>query len=189
MSKHQKSILVLAAVTASIVMGLFLTGLIGAGELEPPGLPGSTMKTLDQIPPTWSQILPTDERFERVMDGAAVLDKETGLTWAANADLFGGLTWQNAIDSCADLSLGGRKGWRLPAREELASLIDVSRTSPAVPPGYGFFFSNVQSSGYWSSTTDESDANTVWYVSMYLGSVGRNVKVASRYVWPVRSGH
>jgi hypothetical protein len=189
MRRPRKSILVLALVTASIALGLFLTGLIGAGELEPSDLPGSTMKTLDEIPPTWSQLLPIDERFERVMNSEAVLDKETGLTWAANADIFGGLTWQNAIDTCADLSLGGRKGWRLPAREELASLVDPSQTSPAVPPGYEYFFRNVRSGGYWSSTTYESDSNSVWYVSMYTGSVGINAKLARRYVWAVRSGH
>jgi hypothetical protein len=188
MRKLRKSILVLALITASITMGLFLTGLIGAGELEPPGPPGPTMKTLDQIQPTWSQVLPIEERFERVMGGEAILDKETGLTWAANADLFGMLDWQGAIDACADLSLGGRKGWRLPEREELASLVDPSQTSPAVPPGYGFYFRNVQSGAYWSSTTYESGNNSVWYVSMYTGVVGVNTRVVSRYVWPVRSG-
>ena len=189
MRKPRKTILVLALVTTSLATGLFMSGLIGAGELEPPGPPGSSMKTLDQIPPTWSQVLPIHERFERVMGGEAILDKETGLTWAANADLFGKLTWQNAIDSCADLSLGGRKGWRLPSREELASLVDPSQTSPAVPPGCDYYFRNVQSGGYWSSTTYESGTNSVWYVSMYTGSVGINSKVVARYVWPVRSGH
>lgn len=49
-----------------------------------------TMKTLDQIPPTWSHTMPAAQRFEVVFDGEAVLDKETGLVWeqSPTVDLF-----------------------------------------------------------------------------------------------------
>src|SRR5215470_9380827 len=36
---------------------------------------------LGLIPPAWSQKLPAAQRFEVVLDGAAVLDHETGLVW------------------------------------------------------------------------------------------------------------
>lgn len=51
MRRKQTSILVLAGITAFISLGLFWPGLVGAGDLEPPGPPGSTMKTLDQVEP------------------------------------------------------------------------------------------------------------------------------------------
>ena len=36
---------------------------------------------VDLIPPAWSQSLPAPERFQLVLGGAGVLDKETGLVW------------------------------------------------------------------------------------------------------------
>jgi hypothetical protein len=148
------------------------------------------MKTLDQIPPTWSQKLDASERFELVLDDEAVLDKETGLTWARNANLDGTKSWQDAINYCANLTISDRKGWRLPTREELASLLDISQTIPALPIGYDIF-SNVQSNYYyWSSTEYEGDSSKAWYVYMGLGHVRNDSKnLAGTYVWPVRGGN
>ncbi|MBC8232956.1 DUF1566 domain-containing protein [bacterium] len=138
MKKVPKPILIVAIITVSAAIALFLPRLIGAGDMEPTAPPGPTMKTLDEIPPTWSQILPAPERFVLVMGGEAVLDKETGLTWAKDANLAGTKTWQTAINYCFNLSLGGRKGWRLPTIEELASLVDTSQTDSALPSGHSF---------------------------------------------------
>jgi hypothetical protein len=52
MIKQRKSILVLAVMVAFLGLGLFLPGLIGAGDLEPsvgPDDPGSAMYTLEDI--------------------------------------------------------------------------------------------------------------------------------------------
>jgi len=117
-----------------------------------------------------------------------VLDKETGLIWARDANLAG-LTkqWQDAIDYCSSVPLGHRKGWRLPTREELSSLIDTSQLDPAVPSDHPFI--NVQSNVYWSSTTHETDSTFAWYVSMNAGVVISFDKTAYCYVWPVRGGN
>lgn len=189
MRTHQKSMLVLAMITALMATALFLPGLVSAGDLEPSGPPGSTMKTLDEIPPTWSQILPASERFELVMEGEAVLDKETGLVWAKDANLAaGGRNWQGAMSHChQNVSIADRKGWRLPTIEELSSLVDTTQEDPALPSGYPFV--NVQSSGsYWSSTTYESGTGDAWAVSMSDGVVYTVVKSEFKYLWPVRGG-
>ena len=51
-----------------------------AGELEPSGPVGPTMQSLDKIP-TWHRIIFDVSRWELVMGGAAVLDRETGIVW------------------------------------------------------------------------------------------------------------
>lgn len=50
--------------------------------------------TLDQIQPAWSQILPAGQRYQLVMGGAAVLDRETGLVWKQSSSFVH--TWLDA---------------------------------------------------------------------------------------------
>lgn len=187
MRTQQKSILFLAIVTAFMAAALFLPGVVSAGDLEPSAAPGPTMKTLDEIPPTWSQKLPASERFELVFDDAAVLDKETGLVWAKDANIAGETkTWLNAILYCRRLNIADRKGWRLPTVEELASLLDMSQSSaPYLPSGHPF--ENVQSS-YMSSTQYEVGSESAWNVNMNNGHVFSSLKLADCSVWPVRGG-
>ena len=198
MRKRKKAMLVLAIFTAFIATTLFLPGLVSAGDLEPSAAPGPTMKTLDEIPPTWSQKLDSTDgdpvtgcnssRFECVMGGEAVLDKETGLVWAKNANAGGIKTWFPAMEYCLNLSIANRKGWRLPTVEELASLIDTTQTSPALPSGHPF--DNVRSYLYWSSTTVVGDSYCAWSVHMLDGHASLNIKNSDiNYMWPVRGGN
>jgi len=110
-----------------------------------------------------------------------------------NANCFGTQTWANALTSAntlasgaCGLSDGSTAGqWHLPNRKELQSLIDRSRTNPALPAGHPF--SGVYLN-YWSSSAYAGDANVAWYVSVY-GYVGGVYKAStSFYVWPVRAG-
>ncbi len=192
MEKRPTLILVLVIIVAFISAGLFMPGFIGAGNMEPSDVPGPTMKTLDQIPPTWSQKLQCDQtacpRFELVMGGYAVLDKETGLVWAKDASLGGNKDWYGANSYCYDVGIGGRKGWRLPKVEELASLLDPQQSgSPYLPSGHPFI--NVQHS-YWSATTAAYLTSNAWIVSMgYSGGGVFSFDKSDDYsVWPVRGG-
>jgi hypothetical protein len=116
----------------------------------------------------------------------AVLDKETGLVWARNANINGSMDWEGALEYCANLEIAGRKGWRLPTVEELASLVDTSNEFPALPTEHPFI--NVRSSSYWSSNTYLSTTSRAWIVAMHNGYVSYNDKTDRSYVWPVRGG-
>jgi len=133
-----------------------------------------------------------DTRFSD--SGNTVKDNLTGLVWTKNANLPGGtLTWEAARDYVAGMNAGthpnfGYTDWRLPNVNELKSLTDNSRYNPALPQGHPF--TNVQSDGYWSSTTHAYYTDYVWLFIMNYGCVS----YASRsycpyyYAWPVRSG-
>jgi hypothetical protein len=96
--------------------------------------------------PAWFQILPSAQRFHPVMGGQAVLDMETGLVWEKSPSPIS-LELNMAIRYCADLNVGGRKGWHLPTIEQLASLVDTSVAgSPKLPSGHPFL--NVQTAGF-----------------------------------------
>lgn len=89
--------------------------------------------------------------------GGTVLDTMTKLTWQRTVPTetydFVGATYY-----CA--GLGSR--WRLPSAKELATLLDLGRTKPAID---GTAFPNTPSSHYWSSTLYVlGPATYAWYV-------------------------
>jgi hypothetical protein len=170
------------------VVGIFLVPVVSiAGDLEPSAAPAPTMKTLDQIPPTWSQKLPAAQRFEVVLDGFAVLDKETGLVWQKVVSTFG-TSWELAISACTSIEVGGRKGWHLPTVEQLASLVDTSVSgAPKLPSGHPF--SNVPTTApTWSATTGVPDITNAWSVSFGTGFMAYAPKTYSLHWWCVRGG-
>lgn len=177
--KNKKSILIRAVVIA--IAALLLPVMIQAGSLEPSGPPGPTT----QIPPAWSQTIAGAERFELVLSGAGVLDKETGLVWE-QSPAPSTYSWVSAQTHCYQLEVGGRKGWHLPTIEQLASLVDTTNSNPALPTGH--LFTNVQSYGYWSATTYANLTTLAWAVGFVIGDVGYNDKTFSYYVWCVRGG-
>lgn len=132
-----------------------------------------------------------------------VTDNLTGLIWLENANCWDLIKWAAALDNCnrlADgncgLSDGSSPGeWRLPNVKELQSLIDFIFFDPALSNSAGTekwspgdAFTEVQSKGYWSSTTGPLDTGNVWGVSLQSGAVGIGNKFSGAYVWPVRGG-
>jgi Protein of unknown function (DUF1566) len=184
--RGQRNIKLTVLIFWVIAFALILPGISGAGNLEPSGPPGSTMKTLDHITPTWSQKLPTVERFIPVLDGAAVLDKETGLVWQKSLSTSK-FRWYEAVVHCYNLELGGRFGCRLPTVEELQSLADPAQENPALPNGHPF--ENVQSDAYWTAGTSVYTELSAWFVNMYYGTSYFDAKDHDNYVWCVRGGH
>jgi hypothetical protein len=188
MSTKKKSIIGLVVFTAIMSIALIATEMIRAGQLTPTAPPGPTMKTLDQIPGSWSQkISDGAKRFELVLDGAAVLDKETGLVWVRNPDTVQ-RTWYDAMNQCPALIIGGRRGWRLPTVEELTSLEDMT-VSTDISLSAGHPFQNVQGCCYWTSNTYISDTNQALIFRVTPGSPTIWTKSDSKwYMWPVRGG-
>ena len=138
------------------------------------------------IPPAWYQTLPASKRFELVMNDEAVLDKETGLVWERSPRTQK-MTWYTAIFNSYTKEVGGRKGWRLPTVEELASLVDTTQSNPTLPAGHPFL--NVQLDWYWSATTDADSASRAWFVVFNDGDVLIFDKSNDAYMWCVRGGH
>jgi hypothetical protein len=88
---------------------------------------------------------------------------------------------------CVQLSKGGRKGWRLPTIQDLASLIDPTQSNPVLPSGHPF--SNVRSAVYWSATSFAGDTAGAWRVDFFGGFVGGADKsIDGVLAWCVRGG-
>ncbi len=183
MKKRSKSVL-RGGFFAVIAVLLILPVMVIAGSLEPSAAPAPTMKTLDQIPPTWSEKITTG-RFVDALGGVAVLDRETGLVWekSTSTSIY---IWTDAMVYCTNLDKGGRKGWHLPTVEQLASLLDTDSLNPTALPDV-HPFTNVYNI-YWTSTADANLNSEAWYVSFYFGSLSSQNKYASYYVRCVRGG-
>jgi hypothetical protein len=145
----------------------------------------SLAAVLASPPSTTAQNPSSSGRFSLVVGGEAVEDKKTGLIWEQSPDLIHD-TWSASLARCQTKSVGGQKGWRAPSVEELKSLIDSSRTDPALPEGHPF--SNIKSEIYWSATPSKSDDIVAWQVSFFTGEPVTDQKSGTRRIWCVLGG-
>lgn len=158
------------------------------GELDPPTSPGSTLRTLDELVPAWDQARPAPERFDLVLGGGGVLDKETGLVWEQNVPL-GTASWATAQHICYTQRLiGNRRGWRLPTFAELQTLKDNTQIDPVLPTGHPFDGSISSSNAFWTATTDPANQNQAYGVRFDVDDWSLDAKSASHKVWCVRGG-
>jgi protocatechuate 3,4-dioxygenase beta subunit len=96
-----------------------------------------------------------------------ITDTNTGLMWQKTT-APGTYTWQQALAYAETLDLAGHLDWRLPARNELQSLVDYTRHDPAVDP---LLVSHTASSYYKSSTPSVGNVLYAWGVNFTDGSV------------------
>jgi hypothetical protein len=75
-----------------------------------------------------------------VVDSGTVRDTKTGLTWQRNVEqgkypaastCTSGMVC-DAMTYCANLTVNGVTGWRLPTVQELLTIVDETRHSPAI---------------------------------------------------------
>ena len=122
-----------------------------------------------------------------------------------NANVAGAKNWADAMTDVENLNRDGtmngtfagdksnggshQKDWRLPNRNELASLTDSSNNNPALPSGDSRFFGSVQSDSYWSSDTLKGGIAYAWIVNLSdYGIMDTANKTETCYVWPIRAG-
>jgi quinol monooxygenase YgiN len=124
-----------------------------------------------------------------------VTDNLTGLVWLKDANLFGEVSWTQALQNARNLASGatgltdgsGAGEWRLPNINELQSLLDLDNSyGPALPADHPFM--NLRASNYWSSTTVAIAPPLGWYVALAVGPPVFDLKFNSMRMWPVRSG-
>ena len=126
-----------------------------------------------------------EPRFIDHGDGT-VTDRVSGLMWTRHADKANGkVDWEQAISGAGTCTDGGHDDWRLPNRNELASLIDLGKYNPALPEGHPF--TGVQPSYYWTSTTPANNEDHGWLIHLYIGFVAHDDKAGTHYVWYVRN--
>jgi hypothetical protein len=112
-----------------------------------------------------------------------VRDNLTGLMWKDNNDAKTlRISWQGAMDYCDTSTLHGYSDWRLPAVEELESLIVYDGSQPSIDST----FRNAMANPYWSSTSVSDDTTKVWLVSFSFPEVYANPKSTEKYFRCVR---
>jgi hypothetical protein len=106
-----------------------------------------------------------------------VTDTKTALVWQRDVPAST-YTWDGAKSYCSSLTLAGG-GWRLPSMKELQTVVDRTRTSPAIDLTA---FPNTPSDYFWTSSAVSGSSGYAWFVSFGYGSpldagVGSNLRV------------
>ena len=146
------------------------------------------------------------------LGGLAVYDTDFNITWLANANANGQMTWATANAWAAGLNVGGYTGWRLPTAlnangsgpcgpgynctgsemghlyyTELGVTQDNAITSSTSP--YLQLFTNVQDYIYWLDIEyAPSPTLSAWAFFTINGQQAPIGKQSSLYAWAVRSG-
>ncbi len=116
--------------------------------------------------------------------GLGVFDALTGLVWhRGDAFTDQSLSWSDGLAAVSSLAEQTDQPWRMPSINELESLVDVSRHTPALPGKHPFF---VNPDGYWSSSTSGFEKDWAYVLYMDKGAVGVGYK-SNRdfFLWPV----
>jgi len=147
------------------------------------------------------------------LDGSGSVLPDSAVAWSMVKDNVTGLIWENKtddgsihdkdnkyllndskfIDTLNSVHFGGYTDWRLPTIKELASIVDINKSTPypeAVGAGAVIdtgYFPNTISSYYLSSTTNTFNS-AAWGIFFYNGYVTMLSESSCWYVRAVRGG-
>ena len=141
-----------------------------------------------------------DARFTAAAD--TVADKASGLTWKRCAEGLSGAdcatgsvvtgTWAEALArvaavNAAPATLGaGLSDWRLPNRNELATIVERKCINPAVN---ATVFPHTPGQSFWTASPYALNAAFAWYVDFNAGDVGPAFKTGAKNIRLVRGGN
>ena len=86
------------------------------------------------------------------------------LMWQDDERVFIG-DWKQAKERCEKLNFAGYSDWRLPRIDELISITDKTKFSPAINSAFKY----VKSDFYWSSTKFADGSSRAWFVHFKNG--------------------
>ena len=190
-----------ALIGGLVMLALVVLMLMGQRESQPPA-------QTSQLPaPSPDDLVANDaERYRFLSEDLGIVeDIRTKLQWQ-RCSL--GQTWTGA--TCAGKATGYTwyeaqrlrpEGWRLPRKDELASLVYCSSGKPAYwnpvdgcegvysqPTIWSAAFPNTPETWFWSSSRRAYISGDAWYVTFHSGYVGIDGNVGQRYVRLVRDG-
>jgi hypothetical protein len=144
------------------------------------------------------------------LGGTVVYDTDRNLTWLANANANGPMTWDQANTWAASLNVADHTGWRLPTAlnadgsgpcyeynctvSELGHLFygelgGVAGQSITTTHNANFnLFNTIQSYVYWSDTEYAANPGAAWSFATNSGYQGLGSKDTVFLAWAVHTG-
>ena len=149
------------------------------------GYVGSKIKTFNSyVRCVRGTTLPTSSFNSSTVNGDVIVtDTETGLVWQKS--YIEDKTWQQALSYCENLTYAGYSDWRLPNKNELSSLVNYAKDTPA--SDFPDMPSKDWLTAFWSSSTYVSDVDYAWHGSFLYGTMGNYLKTRTRNVRCVRN--
>ena len=120
---------------------------------------------------------PLQDRF--TLDTETVKDAESGLMWQRY--YTSAKTWSEALAYCENSSAGEKYDWRLPNRNELASLVDYTEADGTMSG-----FPGIAAKEFWTSTSSVSEPAKAWTVDFESGTIAEGSKDDTKYLICVR---